>query len=119
MQAQSEHYTFIKEDTGRWYIDLPEWPGSKAELEMVEGADTMLDYVGQGNNRVELLLSETPFDGASVLKLTKDLSDDIGGGMYLLASYNSNVLNQEMWLCQVTEYVFGHLPQAIYFKRTA
>lgn len=119
MEAQSEHYTFIKEDTGRWYIDLPGWTGSKAELEMVEGADTMLDYVGQGNRCVELLLSETPFENASVLKLTKDLSDDIGGGMYLLESYNSEFLNQEMWLCEVTQYVFGHLPPAIYFKKTA
>jgi hypothetical protein len=119
MNEEIEHYTFIKEDTGRWYIDLPEWPGSKAELEMVEGADTMLDHVGEGNDLVELQLSETPFDGAYALKLTKDLSDEIGGGMYLLESYNNVVLNQEMWLCQVTEYVFGHLPPVIFFKKIA
>lgn len=117
MDEENEHYVFLKENTGRWYIDLPEWPGPKAELEMVEGADIMLDYVGQGNNRVELILSETPFENASVLKLTKDLTGDIGGGMYILERYDGVDLNQEMWLCEVTTYVFGHLPPAIFFKK--
>jgi hypothetical protein len=28
-------FKFYKESTGRWYVDLPEWEGEKAEIEMV------------------------------------------------------------------------------------
>jgi hypothetical protein len=34
---------FYRTTEDRWYIDLPEWKGSIADLEMIEGADTMLD----------------------------------------------------------------------------
>jgi len=112
-------YKFLKETTGRWYIDLPEWTGPKAELEMVEGADTMLDHVAEGSDHVDLFMSETPFDNATAITLTKDLTGDIGGGMYLLGTYNYVTLNQEMWLCGVTNFVFGHLPPVIYFKKAA
>ena len=29
--------SFTKEDNGNWYIDLPEWEGDKAYLELKEG----------------------------------------------------------------------------------
>lgn len=112
-------YRFNKEDTGRWYIDIPEWTGHKADLEMVEGADTMLNYVGQGYPRVDLTLSEQPFAGADELKLLNDHSDRPGGGgIYLLENYEGEELNQQMWLCEVTAWVFGKLPPVIYFKKS-
>lgn len=117
-RTELQTYKFIKEDTGKWYIDLPNWEGTKAELEMVEGADTMLDYVGKGTSPVELILAEQPFEGGNVLKLIHDYSKEIGGGgIYLLANYEGEILNQEMWLCEVTEWVFGKLPPFIYFKK--
>jgi hypothetical protein len=36
-------FKFEKEKDNRWYIILPEWTGEKEELEMVCGADSMLD----------------------------------------------------------------------------
>lgn len=111
-------YKFVKE-MGRWYIDLPDWPGVKADLEMVEGADIMLDYVGEGIGVVELMLAEAPFDGSSTLKLIEDYAEHVGGGIYLLEEYGGKVLNQQMWLCDVTKYVFGGLPEFIYFKKAA
>jgi hypothetical protein len=111
-------YKFIKDSTEKWYIDLPEWTGDKADLEMVAGADTMLEYVGKGNNEVELLLSEFPFEESNILKLIHDYSKETGGGgIYLLEEYDGEILNQEMWLCEVTEWVFGKLPPFIYFKK--
>jgi hypothetical protein len=47
-------YRFIKEGT-EWYIDLPEYienGGSKGDLQMVEGADTMLDIISAGGDEV-------------------------------------------------------------------
>lgn len=85
---------------------------------MVEGADAMLDYVGNDNNEVILALSEEPFEGSAMLKLIHDYSKETGGGgIYLLEDYGGNKLNQEMWLCEVTAWVFGKLPPSIYFKK--
>jgi hypothetical protein len=106
--ANSHSCKFHKEETGKWYIDLPEWTGNKADLEMVEGADTMLDHVGSGSNEVILMLSEEPFEGSAMLKLMYNYSKETGGGgIYLLEDYEGKKLNQEMWLCEVTEWVFG------------
>lgn len=118
ISTTSKSYKFIKEDTGRWYIDLPDYQGPKADLEMVEGADKMLDYVGEGNSEVELILSEQPFDGSTQIELIHDYSKQSGGGgIYKLDTYNGVKLNQDMWLCEVTEFVFGKLPPFIFFKR--
>jgi hypothetical protein len=110
-------YKFIKEPTNRWYINLPDWQGMHADLEMVDGADIMLDYVGQGAREVELQLAEEPFENATPLQLIEDYRDHVGGGIYLLGRYNDEELNQKMWLCGVTEFVFGKLPEVIYFKK--
>jgi hypothetical protein len=109
--------TFEKEASGRWYVVLPEWKGSKAALEMVEGADTMLEIMAQGQNEVTLLVSEQPFEDANKLILTEDLSNGIGGGMYLLKTYQGKEINHPMWLCEVLVWVFKKLPPVVYFKR--
>ncbi|WP_158827671.1 DUF6717 family protein [Mucilaginibacter lacusdianchii] len=108
--------TFEKEHTGRWYVVLPEWTGGKAALEMVEGADTMLDIMAQGEKEVTLTVSEQPFEDANKLILTEDLSNSIGGGMYLLKDYQGGEINHKMWLCEVITYVFKKLPPVVYFK---
>lgn len=111
-------FKFIKEPSNKWYIDLPEYQGMHADLEMVEGADTMLDYVGKGSAEVYLTLSELPFEGATELKLQHSYTEETGGGgIYLLNEYEGEPLNQEMWLCAVTEWLFGKLPPMIYFKK--
>jgi len=115
--AKIHTYRFYKTDAYRWYVDIPEWKGLQDELEMVEGADTMLDYVGLGKKEVVLSLSEEAFLGATELKLIHDCNDDLGGGIYLLENYEGEMLNQELWLCEVTNWVFGKLPPVIYFKK--
>jgi len=40
-----EKFRFYKADLGRWYIDISGWTVSLDELEMVQGADAMLDRV--------------------------------------------------------------------------
>jgi hypothetical protein len=114
--ATPQRIKFIKEPTGRWYVDLPEWTGGKAALEMVEGTDTMLDSIAQGGHEVELMVSEQPFEGANELVLTEDLSGSVGGGMYLLKTYNGQAINHKMWLCGVTNWVFQKLPKVIYLR---
>ncbi|OLY91453.1 hypothetical protein SAMN05444008_1288 [Cnuella takakiae] len=112
-------HRFIKE-YGGWYIDLPQYleqGGSKGDLAMVEGADTMLDYIAAGDTDVVLSLSETPFEGADELKLEALRDPVIGGGYYLLDQFEGKNLQQRMWLCGVTEFVFGKMPDRIYVRR--
>jgi hypothetical protein len=57
-------HTFLKEDD-QWFIDLPEYianGGSKADLRMIAGADTMLDIMtGAGGRVTSLQRNKTAF----------------------------------------------------------
>src|SRR6187551_795017 len=96
-------YKFIK--TGRdWYIDLPEYieqGGSIGDLQMVDGADKMLDMMAEGKNSVTLTEKCDPY---------------IGGGYYIMKQYEGQEINRTMWLCQVTEFVFGDIPPLIFVR---
>lgn len=100
----------------RWYIDLPEWIGPRANLEMVMGADVMLDVLSTGNERVNVTFSNhatTEFNAE--LKLTH-----LSNGDYtvtdLTDQYDS--VPEKIWLCGVTQFVFqSDYPQEIYVKR--
>lgn len=112
-------YRFIK--TGQdWYIDLPEFieqGGSVGDLQMVDGADKMLDMMAGYENSVVLSIDKEQFEGADILTLTEKCDPHIGGGYYIMKQYKGQEVNQTMWLCQVTEFVFGHLPLQIFVKR--
>jgi hypothetical protein len=112
-------YKFYKEGLS-WYIDLPEYlaqGGSKGDLQMVDGADTMLDLMAKGEPSVVLQISEEPFTGADLVALQEKCDPSIGGGNYFMASFEGEAVQQRMWLCQVTEFVFGYLPDQIFVRR--
>ena len=97
--------TFNKEDN-KWYIDLPEWEGDKAELQMVMGADDRLDEISKNGNKVVMLVSLEPFDSSEIVELQRIEFD---GATYLFRE-------KEMWLCEVTLSVFGEFPDRFYVK---
>lgn len=104
-----------KSEEERWYVDLPEWTKSLADLEMVEGADVMLEKVSGQYNECFLEMSDEPVEGADLLKLVKDRTHCVGGGAdYLMETYRGEPFDQTLWLCAVTEVVFGNLPEFIY-----
>lgn len=107
-------FRFYKTPENRWYIDLPDWQDDISALEMVLGADTMLDKVSEYTNECFLDISDEPFEGADLVKLIENLQQSIGGGNYLMETFKGVIVNQEMWLCEVTEYVFAGLPELIY-----
>ena len=89
-------YRFYKEPDGRWYIDLPEYMeqgGDKADLEMVEGADTFLDLIAQGKTNVYALLDEKPFEQSE--QLFRSNREVFSGSYYRLERYGST-LGQEL-----------------------
>ncbi len=112
-------YKFIK--TGRdWYIDLPEFieqGGSIGDLQMVDGADKMLDLMAGNKNSVIVNVAKEQFEGADVLTLTEKCNPYIGGGYYMMKEYEGQEINRTMWLCQVTEFMFGDIPPQIFVKR--
>lgn len=111
-------YRFIKE--GRdWYVDLPEYlanGGNKGDLQMVEGADKMLDSISEGKNEVFLAIDSVYFTGADELRLIERCDPFVGGGYYNLQIFEGREVNQTMWLCAVTEFVFGDLPERVFIK---
>ena len=106
-------FKFYK-DEGGWFVDLPEWEGTKADLAMVSGADTMLDIISQGENDIKVLLSTEEFDGSNRLEFLRE-SPEVGeGSWYLMKSYKGIEYDLELWLCDVTIFVFGNFPKNIY-----
>ena len=114
-----KQHRFVRED-GRWYIDLPEFlaqGGDKADLEMISGADTMLNIIAGENDEAALQINTETFDGANELLLTELCDPILGGGYYYLKQFEDKEVNQELWLCDVTRFVFGEIPKKIYVKR--
>lgn len=106
---------FYKESSGCWYVDLPDWKGSKADLQMVAGADTMLDYMAEGKDEVELFVSEEAFEGGDLLQFIKPATELGNGSYYFLDKFRGIDIKLEMWLCDVTKFVFGgYFPDEIY-----
>lgn len=107
---------FYKESDSRWYVDLPEWTGDKSELELVSGADHMLEYIAQGDGEIWITFSRRKFTGADKLIF---LRPEIGNGaFYKLKSYRGIELDLELWLCDVTKFVFGDFPKVLYLTRS-
>jgi hypothetical protein len=112
-------YKFIK--TGQeWYIDLPEFieqGGGIGDLQMVDGADTMLDMMAENEKSIILYISKEEFEGADILTLTEKCDPYIGGGYYNMKQFEGQEINRTMWLCQVTGFVLGDIPLQIFVKR--
>jgi hypothetical protein len=99
----------------KWYIHYPEWKGDISELEMVSGADILLDIVSGNLEYVGLYVSLTSFDNCEYI--TKKELSEFGGAIYHISSYIGIPYDFDLWLCSVTEHVLGELPEIIYFKK--
>jgi len=102
---------FYKEKYNRWYVDLPEWKGSKEDLEMVMGADVMLDFISNFKKDIKLDISTYNDNYKYKLVLIEKL--ETGGANY---HFIYDDLNFIVWLCDVTLFVFKSFPQTIYIN---
>lgn len=100
----------------KWFVHLPEYPGHPMDLEMVSGADTLCEMIDEYHNGfISVTVSTNPMNGDEfatkfvVLDLKK-YTDDIG------ATYTKRDSDQEVWLCNVTKYVFGDFPETLYIR---
>lgn len=112
-------YRFYKNEA-EWYVDLPEYlenGGSIGNLEMVEGADTMLDLVADGKNEIFLHIGTDAFKDSDVLTLLEICDPLKDGGYYLMKEFEGKEVNIKMWLCGVVEFVFGDIPKEIFIRK--
>ncbi len=138
MPTQTQHATVTKtlsfyKENGIWFADLPQFLdaglGTKANLMMVDGADTFLDHVSNNQNRAILKISTSQFQDSDAalhkmgLGLNQELLDLIGhakvdyGAYYRVEKFKEITINHQLWLCPVTEYVFeGTYPETIFIK---
>lgn len=105
---------FEKLENGKWYVVMDDYEGDHEDLEMVDGADTFLDWISLDNQYASILLyDEKPTIGTySYMEL---LNHDIDGATYQV--YDCQEYNRTVWLCNVAHLFFnGEHPEIIYFK---
>lgn len=105
--------SFTKESNGRWYVDFPNWPLSHANLEMVAGADDLLNLLNKGTDHVQV---EVTLNQENGIHLTKVHSALTKGAFYTVDGIqgweNPNAIRRkQLWLCPVTLTVLGHYPK--------
>jgi hypothetical protein len=110
---------FEKEE-GKWYVVLPTWTGPKEALQMVAGADVMLDILSNNGSSITLELesrADLPDDWRYYLGFTKNAKEEYGeGAFYTFVDSLSNYRDKTIWLCAVVNFVFGEYPETIYFN---
>lgn len=108
---------FYKNAKHEWYADIPEWGGAIEDLQMVEGADDLLNWIAADRNECKLLMANERIENAEILNLVYIREENLGGGGdYLLESFRDEFKDHKLWLCNVTEFVFKQLPERIYFR---
>jgi len=100
---------FEMDPDGRWYAIIPEWTGDREELEMVCGADLLIGILAGEWNTVRVKFSTEPFPECKTLIHDKSGND--------LGWYSNDAWHgpSTIWLCHVTEFVFGSYPDRIYY----
>lgn len=103
--------TFECTENGRWYVVLPDYEGDQEDLEMVDGADKMLEALTDDGLYVTLTVDiEEPVD-TEYFTLEMESHDDCGG-FYNVR--NCPRFSDMVWLCNVVHFVFGEHPETIY-----
>lgn len=109
----------FEREGSEWYAVIPAYPGPKGDLQMVLGADRLLYMIAQGASSVDVVFDTTNFDESELLS-RKELGwqgdQTYEGATYWLEQYQGLPYGFDVWLCDVTKFVFGDLPEAIYFK---
>lgn len=101
--------------SGKWYVDLPEWKGSFEDLEMVNGADDLLESLAlklhKGSITFDVWLSKPDTPCGTLKKIGQTLE----GATYQVS--NCMFYKGTAWLCNVTRFVFGGFhPDQIFFR---
>jgi len=115
--------SFTKEKDNRWYVDFPEWPLSHDNLEMVAGADDLLDLLNNKKTNKVFLEIDLKRPQKDSIQLKKVHSAITKGAFYVIETplkgweRQTAIRRKQLWLCPVTLAVLGHYPKNIYIKQ--
>ena len=104
---------------GKWFVHLSDYPGHYSELEMVLGADVMCDMIDTHDiGYITVIVSTEPSENQFTTKeYTLDfVNSTTSNGEQDGANYRMREYKLDVWLCNVTKYVFGKFPATIYIK---
>lgn len=105
--------TFECTEDGRWFVVFPEYEGPQEDLEMVEGADEMLDVLTMDLITVTLDINiEEPGIGEYFILELESHDDD--GAFYNVIDcphFSGNI-----WLCNVVHELFNEHPERFYVQ---
>lgn len=99
---------------GLWYAVLPDYTDDIGNLELIAGADKMCDILDiDGDGLIQAIVRDIPFPKEKLGRnfTLKAIKSEHNG-----VNYNCPELNLDIWLCDVTKYVFGKFPSTIYLK---
>ena len=106
---------FYKHTDGRWYVDLPTWEGDFEDLEMVAGADDLLEVLSHQLKTKSITFEVWTRKPDVPCGLMTKIDQTMDGATYQVS--NCMYYDSTAWLCNVTKFVFdGIHPNHIYFR---
>jgi hypothetical protein len=106
---------FNKNTNDEWFVDLPDYPGNKEDLQMVGGADILLDVYSGNTSNVSLFVNTDGIQYGDTLKYLERANFD--GKEYGAFYIWNDQTNDPIWLCDVVEWLFGGFPPVIYLQK--
>ena len=104
-----KYFKFVKL-SGRWFVDIP-WDGDISDLEMVAGANTLLEcYQKDDVVKCGILDDNYAIDDVKQVAHLTQISCDDNGSFYKV---DSELYRGDIWLCTVLKHVFGEYPKHI------
>ena len=118
INSENRIFRFYRVPSGRWYVDLPEWRGGRWHLEMVSGADVLLDELcSTDKDEVHIQVSSRKKYKTNSITLTKVADSPYDGADYVVSESDLDIKLKDLWLCGVTAFVFGDMPEKIYCRK--
>lgn len=117
---------FEQDPDGRWYVVFPGWPLNCGHLEMVAGADDMLNLLDRDAQHHRVTVSVCPSrkqrSREDRIELTCRKSSLGGGAFYTVQGLDGwgtpgAKREKQLWLCPVTLCVLGRYPKYIYVRQ--
>lgn len=98
--------------SNRWFINIP-YEGEINDLEMVDGADELLDEIAEGRRIVRIIATISDNISKPDYILEKLKEDNMGGTYTIIGITNV----KQLWLCNVTKLIFKNFPNKIYIYK--
>ena len=103
-----------------WYADVPGWEGNLEDLEMVMGADVLLDVLSNRGRFIRIQVSNQELPDSIHLHSNGEIYEGTEYAVIGKVPCEIGTIDT-VWLCQVNNFFWGGseddmVPEDIYFK---